>query len=137
MIQMPASTTAAGMCMGAPDACLTPAPPAPPVPIPYPNMAQLPTADSVVTTVLIENRETVTQSSKIPRSNGDEGGVNGGVVSGVFGDQVTFKQASSKVFAAGKKVVMVTAMSAHNGSNANMPAGAQTVPSQAKVMVSL
>ena len=33
----PASTTAGGNCFAMPDTCLTPAPPAPPVPIPYPN----------------------------------------------------------------------------------------------------
>ena len=30
-----------GMCFAFPDVCLTPAPPSPPVPIPYPNIAQL------------------------------------------------------------------------------------------------
>ena len=35
----PASTKGGGMCFGFPDVCKTPAPPAPFVPIPYPNFA--------------------------------------------------------------------------------------------------
>ena len=37
----PATTNAGGMCMGFPDVCKTPIPPAGPVPIPYPNMAMV------------------------------------------------------------------------------------------------
>ena len=39
--------------------------------------------------------------------------------------------------AKGKKIVYHTAMSAHNGSNANMPAGAHVAPSQVKVLVAV
>jgi Toxin PAAR-like domain len=137
MIQFPASTTAAGMCMAAPDVCKTPAPPIPsPIPIPYPNMAQVPMALNTSTTVLFENRFVVTQVSTIPRTNGDEPGVAGGVVSGVFGDQAAYKTSSSKVFAEGKKVCMLTSVTGHNGTNANC-VGLQAVPSQVKVWVAL
>jgi len=137
MIKMPASTKAGGMCLGAPDVCKTPAPPSPsPVPIPYPNMAQVPTATSTCDTVKVENMDVVVQTSTMSRSNGDEAGVAGGVVSGVFGDQVAYKQGSSKVLAGGKAIVMTTSVTTQNGSNANVP-GLQAVPSQVKVLVSL
>ncbi len=57
------------------------------------------------------------------------------MVSGKNMDQVQPKMFSMTVFAGGKKVVMLTSMSAHNGSSANMPAGAMIAPSQAKVIV--
>jgi len=132
---LPASTKAGGVFFAMPDVCLTPAPPAPPVPIPYPNTAQVAASNGAITKVLIENKETVAEGSKVPNSTGDEAGTNGGVTSGVNMGPVEPKVFSSKVFAGGKKVVFVTAMSAHNGSSANMPAGAQIAPSQAKVFV--
>ena len=47
---------------------------------------------------------------------------------------VKFKTASAKVYAKGKRVVLFGAMTAHNGDSANMPAGQQIAPSQAKVL---
>jgi hypothetical protein len=132
---MAAASKAGGDCMGVPDTCLTPAPPGPPVPMPYPNMAQLATADGVVDTVLIENKETVVEGSKMPNSKGDEGGTNGGVMSGVNMGPVEPKLFSSKVFFAGKKATFLTAMTAHNGTSANLPGGTIVSPSQMKVFV--
>jgi len=132
---MPASTKQAGVFFAMPDVCLTPAPPGPPVPVPYPNTAQAAAANGAITKVLIANKETLAEGSKIPNSSGDEAGTNGGVTSGTNMGPVEPKMFSSKVFAGGKKVVFVTATSAHNGTNANMPAGAQVAPSQSKVFV--
>lgn len=133
---MPASSTAGGTCFALPDTCLTPAPPAPPVPVPYPNTAQCAQAQSFCAKVLVENRESLTLQSKIPRSQGDEAGSQGGVMSGVFGDQVAWKKGSGKVFFGGAAAVMVTSPTAHNGASANAPAGMQVAPSQSKVLVS-
>lgn len=132
---LPASTKAGGNYFAMPDVCLTPAPPAPPVPVPYPNTAQLASSNGTVSKVVIENKETVVEGSKVPNSSGDEAGTNGGVVSGVNRGPVEPKQYSSKVYFDGKKATYVGGMSAHNGSNANMPAGAQISPSQSKVLV--
>jgi hypothetical protein len=134
---MPASTKAGGMCFAMPDVCLTPAPPAPPVPVPYPNVAQLAATSNAVDKVLVENKETVVEGSKMPSSTGDEAGTNGGVVSGVNMGPVKPTLYSSKVYFAGKKAVFLTSVSAHNGTSANMPAGMQITPSQAKVFVAL
>lgn len=134
---LPASTKAGGVYFAMPDVCLTPAPPAPPVPVPYPNTAQVASCNGTVSKVVIENKETVVEGSKVPNSSGDEAGTNGGVVSGVNRGPVEPKQFSSKVFFGGKKATFVTAMAGHNGQNANMPAGAQIAPSQSKVLVGL
>jgi hypothetical protein len=132
---MPASTKAGGTAFAMPDVCLTPAPPAPPVPVPYPNTAQLASANGTVSKVVVENKETVVEGSKMPNSSGDEAGTNGGVTSGVNMGPVEHKVFSSKVFFDGKKATYLTAVTGHNGTNANMPAGAQIAPSQAKVFV--
>ena len=81
------------------------------------------------------NKEVVTLKSEISRSMGDEAGTNKGVVSGMNMDKVTFKKGSSKVKVEGQPCVHLTSMSAHNGMNANMPAGCQVAPSQIKVLV--
>ena len=135
---LPASTKAAGMCTAMPDACLTPMPaPAPPAPIPYPNIAQCATATGESTKVVVMNVGAIVEGTKIPKSQGDEAGSNGGVMSGVFGDQVEWKVFSSKVKFEGKGVAHVTSVTAHNGVSANAPGGVQSVPSQAKVIVAL
>lgn len=132
---LPASTKAGGTCFAMPDVCLTPAPPAPPVPVPYPNTAQVAAANGVVTVVLVENKETVAEGAKIPNSSGDEAGTNGGVTSGTNMGPVEPKVFSSKVHFQGKKAVFLTSTTGHNGTSANCPVGAQIAPSQAKVLV--
>jgi hypothetical protein len=134
---MPIMTQAGGMCLGVPDVCLVPAPPAPPIPTPFPNIAQCSMAVGTCPTVLAGNMPVVTQSSVIPISSGDEAGVAGGVMSGMFIGPCTFKMFSSKVSAGGQKVVVLTNMTGHNGMSPNMPAGLAVAPSQAQVMASL
>jgi len=119
-----------------PDVCKTPAPPAPPVPVPYPNMGQVPTAVKTSTKVKFVGMLAVIETSEIPMSQGDEAGVAGGVVSGRNMDKITYKKGSSKVQIEGKGCAYLTCMTAHNGANANMPAGNQVAPSQPKVLVS-
>ena len=131
----PASTKGGGQCFAMPDVCLTPAPPAPPVPIPYPNIGMVNQAKKTSKKVKFVGKEVVTKKSEISRSSGDEAGVNKGVVSGMNMDKVTFKKGSSKVKIEGQPCVHLTIMTGHNGSNANMPAGAQIAPSQTKVII--
>lgn len=131
----PASTKGGGQCFAMPDVCLTPAPPAPPIPIPYPNIGMVNQAKKTATKVKFAGKEVVTKKSEISRSSGDEAGVNKGVVSGVNMDKVAFKKGSSKVKIQGQPCVHLTIMTGHNGSNANMPAGAQIAPSQTKVII--
>jgi len=132
---MSVSTSMAGQCMGTPDTCQVPAPPAPPIPTPFPNMGMLMTAQGVSTKVKVMNKEVILETSKLSSSNGDEAGVAGGVVSGMNMGEISFKMGSSKVKIEGKKPVFQTCMSAHNGSSANFPAGTVIAPSQMMVTV--
>ncbi len=133
---LPAATKKGGQAFAFPDVCKTPAAPSP-IPIPYPNFGMLSGTDKVIDKVLMENKETVVETSEVPSSKGDEAGTLKGVVSSTSHDKVKFKKYSSKVYAKGKKIVHHTAMTAHNGSNANMPAGCHVAPSQTKVIVAL
>jgi uncharacterized protein DUF4150 len=132
----PGSTSGGGNCMAMPDVCKTPMPP--PVgqaPIPYPNTAMLNQATKTSMKVKFVSKEVVTLKSEIPKSMGDEAGTLGGMISGRNMDKVTFKKGSSMVKIEGQPCIHLTSMSAHNGMNANAPAGAQIAPSQIKVLV--
>lgn len=133
----PLTTKDGGMCFAFPDVCKTPAPPAPPVPIPYPNMGQVAQADGGTCTSKVKclNKPLLVKSSTINRSQGDEAGTLGGMVSNVNMDKVAYKDASTKVKAEGTEVVMHLKPTGQNGSNANMPAGTQVAPSQMKVII--
>jgi len=132
---LPASSKGGGMCQGMPDICKVPAPPAPPIPTPFPNLGQMATASKTCAKVKLVGMEAVTETSEIPMSQGDEAGVAGGLVSGKNMDKIVVKKGSSKVKLCGKAAAHLTSMTAHNGANANMPAGQQIAPSQAKVLV--
>lgn len=131
------TTKAGGMCMAMPDVCKTPAPPAPPVPMPYPNIANcnqaLPPTCSL--TVKVECMPALTKASEIPMSSGDEAGSAGGVMSGKIKGETTFKTFSLKVKFEGQSVVYQTCTTAQNGKNANAQGGIQMDPSQVKVRV--
>jgi hypothetical protein len=97
-------------------------------------MAMCMQASGTSTKVLICQKEAITTQSTIPQSQGDEAGVAGGLMSGVNMNQVAFKKGAQKVEIEGNPLVLFLATTAHNGSSANAPAGAQIAPSQAKVM---
>jgi len=122
------------MCLAFPDVCKVPAPPAPFVPAPFPNTAQLAQATSTVAKVQVSNKDAAVMTSKIPMSSGDEPGTLGGMISAVFKNQCAYKKGSSKVFAQGKAFVHLTAPTGQNGTNANA-FGAQIAPSQVNVIV--
>jgi hypothetical protein len=134
---MPASNKAGGTCLAFPDVCKTPAPPAPFVPIPYPNTAQLSMANPSTCTrkVKIGAMPVVTTKTEVPMSSGDEAGSIGGMVSSMIKGAVKFKKGSSKVKFEGTPGCYIGSMTGQNGSNANMPAGAQIAPSQTKVLI--
>lgn len=135
----PIATKQGGGCEAFPDTCKTPAPPGPPVPLPYPNLAQLVQANPGTCSkrVKILNQPVITKQTVIPMSSGDEAGSVGGVVSGTVKGPVQFKQGSMKVTVEGQPVVFQTCMTGHNGTSANMPAGVHSSPSQAKVTVAM
>ena len=124
--------------MAMPDVCKTPTP-AGPVPIPYPNIAQLSMANpgTCAMTVLVVNKPAATIQTVIMLSSGDEAGAAGGVVSSLFIGPAQFKLGSTVVFIEGSPAAYVGSLVGQNGvANANMPAGSQIVPSQFVVDVS-
>jgi Domain of unknown function (DUF4150) len=132
---LPASTKGGGQAFAMPDTCRTPVPGAPPALIPYPNTGMLMQVRGESTKVKICQFGAVTKKSELPRSMGDELGTLGGVVSNVSMGKIVFKKGSSKVKVEGQPLQHLTAMTGHNGMNANMPAGIQVAPSQVKVLV--
>jgi len=124
------TTIQAGQANCTPDVCKTPAPPGPPVPIPYPNMAQTTLANPTSLKVLVCGSPALTKSSKIPTSMGDTSGTVGGVVSGSFMGECTFTTASLKVKFEGKPVLRQMDAAKSNKGNCF---GAIMAPSQAKV----
>ena len=133
---MHVSTTMAGMTMAFPNVCLTPAPPAPPVPIPYPSIGQCATAQAATCAMKVKilNKPILTVKSKVMKTNGDEAGVNGGVASGMFGGPCGRTQSSMKVNVEGSPLVRNLDMIGSNGASPNAPAGNQLAPSQVKVL---
>jgi hypothetical protein len=135
------TTKEGGMCMttGPLDVCKVPAPPAPPVPGPFPNAAQPQQADPGTCTqeVKIGGKPALTKASQIPMSSGDEAGSLGGVVSGTIKGPCTYKRFSAKVKFEGKNAVYQLCNTTHNGSSPNAPLGMQTAPSQTKVTVTM
>ena len=130
----PASSKQSGQAFAVPDTCLTPAPPAPPVPTPYPNIAMLMQAVKFSTKVKLSGMAALNIQSEVPMTQGDEAGVNGGVMSGVNMNKMVFKRGSAKVKVEGAAMVFLTSTTGHNGANANMPTGTQIAPSQTMVI---
>ncbi len=133
----PASTNGGGQAMAMPDVCKVPAPPGPPVPTPFPNIAMLAQADGGTCSdrVRICNRKTCTVQTEIGRTSGDEAGTLKGMVSSTAMDKAVFRQGASKVQIEGHAIATHLKPTAHNGSNANAPAGSQVAPSQTTVIV--
>jgi hypothetical protein len=133
----PAATKAGGDAFAFPDTCLTPAPPSPaPVPIPYPNTAMLNQAMGPTCSLIVKimNQPVVTKMTIIPRTMGDEAGVNGGVMSGMNMGQAAFKLGVPTVQVEGNDIVNMLKLTAHNGPSANAY-GALISPSQTTVIV--
>jgi hypothetical protein len=145
-MRMAAATKKGGVAQATPDVCHVPAPPPPAgpggIPTPFPNIANLSGCDKTIDKVLMEKKETIVEDSEVPNSQGDEAGVSNlptpkGLVSQSNMGPCTFKKYSSKVYAKGKKIVYHTAVTSHNGKNANSPVGTHMSPSQSKVHVGM
>jgi hypothetical protein len=105
-----------------PDVCLTPSPPAGPVPIPYPNTAMSSDADKGAKSVTVDGNPILTEGSVFATSTGDEAGSNGGVVSGVTKGEAKFILGSVDVMAEGKMVARaLDQMTGNKGNTAPMP----------------
>jgi len=134
----PASTKAGGQCVAFPDVCKVPAPPAPPIPTPFPNTAMVSNANggTLSSKVKIDGQKAATTKTEITMSMGDEPGTLGGMISNRFKGPAQFKKGSTRVKVEGTPIAHLTSMIGQNGvSNHNMPAGTQVAPSQTKVTV--
>ncbi|MBK6687962.1 MAG: DUF4150 domain-containing protein [Deltaproteobacteria bacterium] len=106
-----------GVSIAFPDACKTPAPPAPPIPIPYPNIAMSTDATQTTKKVTANGAGFCVKDSTIAMSSGDEAGVAGGVVSGKIKGKAEFVNFSFDVQAEGKNVVRAMDLCLHNDKN--------------------
>lgn len=110
-----------GMSIATPDACLTPAPPGPPVPIPYVNVAASKDLASEAKTVMADGAGIAVKDSNFAMSTGDEPGTAGGVVSAVTKGKAIFVNYSMDVFAEGKNVCRLSDPMLNNGNTPNTP----------------
>jgi len=135
MAVFPAMCVKGGGCVAFPDVCLTPTPPAPPTPIPYPNLARPADGDGTPD-VKIMNSNALRKGDTLSWSDGDAAGTaGGGTVSHTILGSIHVKTGSPKVRAKGREIAHHTILTAHNGNNANAPGGAYVTPSQVKVKV--
>lgn len=119
-----------------PDVCNTPAPPASPVPVPYPNIAQCNMAKSNTCSekVFIVGANALNQKTEISSTSGDEAGVNNGAASGKVMGKAKFLNGSMAVKIEGSPAVLIGSGTGHNGDTPNTT-GAASVPGQTKVMI--
>jgi len=130
-----ANTQMGGMNFAMPDCCLTPTPVGP-IPIPYPNIAIgltaiPPTASLKVLTVAMPTHNLMTTT---PLSNGDNAGVNMGVLSGMVMGPTRHLMGSFTTLIGGMPATKMTSMSGQNGMSLNIP-GMTLVPAQVKVLI--
>ena len=108
-----------GIAFAFPDVCNTPNPSGP-VPIPYPNIAQLADATGVADDLLLgpAGLKAVLQDSEIATSSGNEAGSIGGVSSGVTKGKCTVTAGSATVLYGGKGVARFGDPTMQNSGNA-------------------
>jgi hypothetical protein len=127
-----ANCTAGGMNQAAGDVCLTPAPPAPPVPVPYVNISQNAIAVNTFTKLIICGGTAINLASQVPVSSGDEPGSVGGVASGTIVGMTKFITGSAKVIWGGQPATRLTSTTTQNSNNC---VGSTISPSQTKVIL--
>ncbi len=113
--------TKTGICFAFPDVLKTPNPSGTPpdIPIPYPNIAELSSADGASADVMAGGKEVILEDSSISPSSGGEAGTNGGVVqSGAHLGACTFTSFSGTVKANGKGIVRQLDSTDQNDGNA-------------------
>jgi hypothetical protein len=127
-----ANTQMGGTDTGFPDVCLTPAPPAPPVPMPYPNVATGPMGAPPATKILFMCAPAHNTGTTIKPTQGDELGVSTGVASGTVKGPSRHVTAAFTVLLLGQPATRLTSVTVQNSTNCP---GARIVPSQTKVLL--
>ena len=106
-----------GMSTVMPDVCKTPAPPGPPIPIPYPNIGQASDASGGPTSVTTDGQMPMVKGAKYMKSSGDEAGTLGGVMSNVNMSECEFMMYSFDVKFEGNNVCRLGDPLFHNKKN--------------------
>lgn len=106
-----------GISQAFPDVCKTPAPPAPPIPIPYPNIAQSSDTAQGASTVSCDGNPVCVKDSNFMVSTGDEAGSLLGVASNKIKGKAEFVNFSFDVKFEGKNVPRAMDLMLHNDKN--------------------
>jgi hypothetical protein len=107
-----------GVTIAFPDVCKTPAPPAPFVPIPYPNIAKSGDMAKGTKKVKAEGKPVCTKDSNFSVSTGDEAGTaGGGIASSKIKGKAEFVNFSFDVQFEGKNVPRSFDLMLHNDKN--------------------
>ena len=107
-----------GITIAFPDVCKTPGPPAPFIPIPYPNIAMSQHTAKGTTKVKMDGNPVCVKDSNFSMSTGDEGGTaGGGMVSSKIKGKAEFVMFSFDVKAQGKNVARAFDIMLHNDKN--------------------
>ncbi|MCA9649184.1 MAG: DUF4150 domain-containing protein [Myxococcales bacterium] len=120
-----------GLDLGFPDVCLTPTP-ASPVPIPYPNLALGPMGVPAAYNVLFMGTPAHNLATTIPLTNGDNGGVAGGVAAGTVMGPARHLTGAFTCLVGGLPTTRMTSVALQNTTNCP---GVRLAPSQVKVLV--
>lgn len=106
-----------GVTIAFPDVCKTPAPPAGPIPIPYPNIAKSSDTAKGTKKVKVEGKPVCVKDSNFSTSTGDEAGSVGGVASNKTKGKAEFVNFSMDVQFEGKNVPRSFDLMLHNDKN--------------------
>jgi hypothetical protein len=106
-----------GVSIAFPDVCKTPAPPAPFVPIPYPNIAKSSDTAQGAKQVTCDGNPPCVKDSNFMVSTGDEAGTLLGMVSSKIKGKAEFVNFSFDVQIEGKNVPRAMDMMLHNDKN--------------------
>jgi hypothetical protein len=106
-----------GINMAFPDVCKTPAPPAPPIPIPYPNIAMSSNAADTTSSVKADGNPIMLSTSKYSMSSGDEAGSLMGIMSNKIKGSANPQMYSFDVKAEGKNVFRQFDIMLQNGNS--------------------
>lgn len=106
-----------GMSIAFPDVCKTPAPPAGPIPIPYPNIGMASDTAKGPKKVKTDGKMPATKGANYSKSSGDEAGSAGGVASSVNRNKCEFMLHSFDVKFEGKNVCRMGDPLFHNKKN--------------------
>jgi hypothetical protein len=106
-----------GVTIAFPDVCKTPAPPAPPIPIPYPNIAKSSDTAQGAKKVKCDGNPVCIKDSNFMMSSGDEAGGLTGIASNKVKGKAEFVNFSFDVQFEGKSVPRAFDMMLHNDKN--------------------